>query len=71
MKTSKTTTRLQTVSKKIEKMTALLNLAKKGLSQANKGNPYWTKREAMKSINFARTSIKQLENIYLLEYSIK
>ena len=70
MKTSKTT-RLQRVEQKLAKMQALKKLALSGLKQANKGNPFWTKREAFKSLNYARTMIRKLEDVYMMEYSIK
>jgi len=71
MKNSKNEIRLEKIEKKLEKMQALKKLAISGLKQANKGNPFWTKREAFLSLNYARKTIKQLENVYLLEYSIK
>ncbi len=32
----------------------LFLIAKAGLAEANTGNPFWTKSDAMKSINMAR-----------------
>lgn len=43
---------------KLELSQRLLVVANKGLSEANRGNIFWTQADAMRSINNARTLTK-------------
>ncbi len=47
-----------TTTKQYMLINRLAIIAYDGLSQANKGNPFWCKSEAMKAINQARVLIR-------------
>lgn len=41
------------------------NTAKQGLVSANKGNPFWSKADAMQTINMTRANGKRVTTKYL------
>ena len=40
----------------IRRLTVQYNSARAGLVSANKGNPFWTKRDAFQTLNMARAN---------------
>jgi len=72
MKTSnlKVSLRIRNIAKKLAAVDKALLIAAAGLSSANRKNPFWSKSDAMKTLNQLRKMKKQLSKIWCLEFAL-
>jgi len=62
--------RITKLAKKLNSVSIALEIAKHGLSIANRKNPFWNKSDAMKTLNSLRAIERKLLKIKEMEYSL-
>lgn len=62
--------RIRNIAKKLDQNKKAMDIAKKGLASANRKNPFWSKSEAMRTMNFLRKQNRQLAIIWNLEFQL-